>query len=242
MEKEKVIFGRNAVLEYLKSARELSGELLISDGAHGKIIDIISSEAKRRSIRVRKASKDELQKIHASSNHQGVILLMSGGQKTLSGADLIHECTESNGVIVLLDQLTDPHNIGAIIRTAEALGAKGVVMPKAHAPEMGSTIAKTSAGATAYIPVVIVPNAAQFIDQAKDAGIWVVGSDDSGTTPAEKLPTIRPALLVIGSEGTGMRRLTAEKCDYVVKIPLKGKISSLNASVAAGILLYELLK
>ncbi|HNX59284.1 MAG TPA: RNA methyltransferase, partial [Spirochaetota bacterium] len=114
--------------------------------------------------------------------------------------------------------------------------------PKAHAPEMGATIAKTSAGATAHIPVVVIPNAAQFIDQAKDAGIWVVGSDDTGTTPAGQLSTIRPALLVIGSEGTGMRRLTAEKCDYVVRIPLKGNISSLNASVAAGILLYELLR
>ncbi|HNX58398.1 MAG TPA: RNA methyltransferase substrate-binding domain-containing protein, partial [Spirochaetota bacterium] len=135
MEKEKVIFGRNAVLEYLKSTRELSGELLVSDGAHGKIIDTITSEAKRRGVRVRLTSKDELSKIHDSSNHQGVILLMSGGQKTLDGEDLIKECASTGGVIVLLDQLTDPHNIGAIIRTAEALGAKGVVMPKAHAPE-----------------------------------------------------------------------------------------------------------
>ena len=242
MENEKVIFGRNAVLEYLKSTRELSGELLISDGAHGKIIDTIASEAKRRGVRVRLTSKDDLSKIHDSSNHQGVILLMSGGRKALDGAELIRECASTGGVIVLLDQLTDPHNIGAIIRTAEALGAKGVVMPKAHAPEMGATIAKTSAGATAHIPVVIIPNAAQFMDQAKDAGIWVVGSDDTGTTPASELSKIRPALLVIGSEGTGMRRLTAEKCDYVVRIPLKGNISSLNASVAAGILLYELLR
>ena len=107
---------------------------------------------------------------------------------------------------------------------------------------MGGVVAKTSAGATAHIPVVIVANAARFLDEAKDAGVWVIGSDDQADTEISKLSSIRPALLVIGSEGEGMRRLTAEKCDHIVKIPLKGKVSSLNASVAAGILLYELLK
>ncbi|HEY1407273.1 MAG TPA: 23S rRNA (guanosine(2251)-2'-O)-methyltransferase RlmB [Spirochaetota bacterium] len=242
MENQKIIVGRNAVFEYLRSARELSGELLVSGSAHGKIIDTIIGEAKKRGIRIQHVDKDELSQLHPSSNHQGVILRMSGGVKTMDARGLLELCAEKKGVLVLLDQLTDPHNIGAIIRSAEALGACGVVIPKAHAPDMGATIAKTSAGAIAHIPVVIASNAAQFMEEAKQAELWVIGSDDSGTTPLGKLSTLRPALLVIGSEGTGMRRLTAEKCDYVVKIPLKGKISSLNASVAAGILLYELLK
>jgi 23S rRNA (guanosine2251-2'-O)-methyltransferase len=242
VEKEKVIFGRNVVLEYIRGANNLSGEILVSDSAHGKIIDTIVSEAKRRSIRVRKVPREELDSYHRSANHQGVILLMTGGTRVIDDDDLIAQCVSSRGVLVLLDQLTDPHNIGAIIRTAEALGALGVIMPKAHAPESGSTIAKTSAGATAHIPVVITANAARFIDDAKSAGIWVVGSDDTGTTSMSSLSSIRPVLLVIGNEGMGMRRLTSEKCDYIVRIPLKGKVSSLNASVAAGILLYEILR
>jgi 23S rRNA (guanosine2251-2'-O)-methyltransferase len=242
LEKETVVFGRNVVLEYLRSADDLSGELLVSDSAHGKIIETIVQAARGRGIKIRTVSKTELSRYNPSSNHQGVILLKSRGRSVMDADQLIKECITQKAVLVLLDQLTDPHNIGAIIRSAEALGSIGVVMTKAHAPELNATITKTSAGAVAHLPVVTVSNAARFIEDARLAGIWVIGSDDTGSTPIAELSSIKPALLVIGNEGTGMRRLTAEKCDYVVRIPLKGRVSSLNASVAAGILLYECLK
>ena len=212
-----------------------------ADG-HGKIMDVIRLEARKRGINVVSASKEDLARLHDSASHQGVILRVKSSDEALDEKMLIHRTVEKKGIIVLLDQLTDPHNIGAIIRTAEALGAQGIVMPRAHAPVASDTIAKTSAGATAHIPMVMVANAARFLEDAKDAGLWVVGSDETGTTGMSELSSIKPALLVIGNEGTGMRRLTGEKCDYIVRIPLKGKVSSLNASVAAGILIYEMLK
>jgi 23S rRNA (guanosine2251-2'-O)-methyltransferase len=204
-------------------------------------MDIIRQEARKRGINVVSVDKDEIAKLHDSSSHQGVILRVRSSDEALDEKMLIQKTVEKKGIIVLLDQLTDPHNIGAIIRTAEALGAQGIVMPRAHAPVASETIAKTSAGATAHIPMVMVANAARFIEDAKSAGLWVVGSDETGTTEMSELSSIKPALLVIGNEGTGMRRLTAEKCDYIVRIPLKGKVSSLNASVAAGILIYEMI-
>ncbi|MGL4370242.1 MAG: 23S rRNA (guanosine(2251)-2'-O)-methyltransferase RlmB [Spirochaetota bacterium] len=242
MEEKEIIFGRNPVLEYLKAGRQISGTLYVSENAHGKIIDVIREAAHSRKVKVQNCPKETLSRMHDGASHQGVILVIQSGETAVDYASLLKRTVSEKGVLVLLDQLTDPHNVGAIIRTAEALGALGVIMPKSHAPALGETIAKTSAGATAHIPVVLVPNAARFMDEAKDAGMWVIGSSDKADTEIAALSQIKPALLVIGSEGEGMRHLTAEKCDHIVKIPLKGKISSLNASVAAGILLYELLK
>jgi len=242
LEEKEIVYGRNPVLEYLKSGTDIRATLHLSDSAHGKIIDVIREAARARRVKIEVCTKEKLALMHDGAGHQGVILVIEAGRIQIDADELVRRTVASNGVLVLLDQLTDPHNVGAIIRTAEALGAEGVIMPKAHAPELGKVVAKTSAGATAHIPVVLVPNAARFIDDAKDKGIWAVGSDDAADTEISKLSSIRPALLVIGSEGEGMRRLTAEKCDHIVKIPLKGKVSSLNASVAAGILLYELLK
>jgi 23S rRNA (guanosine2251-2'-O)-methyltransferase len=242
LEKKRIICGRNPVYEYLRSSKELKGVLYISESAHGKIIEQISGEAKRRGISVQKCDKDKLEELSQSSHDQGVVLAVSTvGEEAVTEKSLIEDIAAKKGVLVLLDQLTDPHNIGAIIRTAEALGADGVLMPRAHAPEMNATIIKSAAGATAHIPVITVANAARFIDQAKEARFWVVGTDESGTTKLSELKTIRPALVVIGSEGSGMRRLTTEKCDFIVKIPLKGKVTSLNASVAAGIVLFHVL-
>lgn len=242
MEEKEVIYGRNPVLEYLKSGSDIRATLFLSDSAHGKIIDVIKDAARSRKVAVELCSKEKLATMHEGASHQGVILVIEAGKAALDENELVKRVVKNNGVLVLLDQLTDPHNVGAIIRTAEALGASGIIIPKSHAPEMGGVVAKTSAGATAHIPVVLVANAARFLDEAREAGVWVIGSDDQADTDISKLSTIRPALLVIGNEGEGMRRLTAEKCDHIVKIPLKGQVSSLNASVAAGILLYELLK
>lgn len=239
------VYGRNAVLEYLRTLKEGQGaELYVSQSAHGKIIQEIMNEASRARVRVVPREKGFFSDLGPSSVHQGVALNIQrdAGDAARAGDDgLIERAVSSRGVIVLLDQLTDPHNVGSIIRTAEALGAVGVVTLKAHSSPVTATVIKASAGATAHLPVLEVSNAAQFLDKAKRAGCWIIGSAANGTVGMKRLRELRPAVLVIGSEGTGMRRITGEKCDHVVRIPLKGRVESLNASVAAGILLYELL-
>ena len=243
MEKKEIIFGRNPVLEYIKNTQDSKGiELFISKNAHGKIIDIIANEARAKGIRIEFCEKEKLLKHHPSSRHQGVILLTSSKRDSKNDQDFIRQVSENRGVLVLLDQLNDPHNIGSIIRTVEALGGNGVILPKSNSPKISGTIAKVSAGATAYLRIITVPNIAGFLDQCRESGFWIIGTADDGTSSLEKLKELRPSVIIVGSEGKGMRRLTREKCDYIFKIPLKGNVSSLNASVAAGIVLYEALK
>ncbi len=235
MEAKKMIPGRNPVFEYLQTDAKPEA-LYLSDSAQGKIVDSIIQAAKKKSVKIIKCDNKTLDEMFAG-NHQGVILT---AKQTSAGIDL-KAVAAKNGVIVLLDQITDPHNTGAIIRSAEALGADGVVMQKVNSSGINETVIKTSAGATAYIDVEIVSNIAQFIDRAKDAGFWVIGTSGEAQKNVRELKDTKPAVIVIGAEGSGMRRLTQEKCDFLAKIPLKGKVSSLNASVAAGITLYEFL-
>ncbi len=238
------VLGRNAVMEYLRAMKPGEGPgagLFISDGAHGKIIQSIINEASRVGLLVERRGKDFFSALGPSSSHQGVLLRTKEKARKDEG-DYLQRAARAKGVIVFLDQLTDPHNVGSIIRSAEALGASGVVMLKSHAAPLTPTVVKSSAGATAHIPVIEETNAARFLDRARDEGFWVLGSAGEGEDMPSTLGEFRPAVLVIGSEGSGMRRSTAEKCDRVVRIPLRGKVGSLNASVAAGILLYELLK
>jgi 23S rRNA (guanosine2251-2'-O)-methyltransferase len=243
MEKKEVIYGRNPVLEYLKQIDDSAGtELYISDSAHGKIIDIIISEAKKRNIQFQFCNRDFLFKYHSSSKHQGVVLIASLKRDNLSDDEFIKNTGDKSGLIVLLDQLTDPHNIGSIIRTTEALGGDAVAFPRANSPEINATIKKTAAGATAYLKTFSISNVAQFLENAKKSGFWIIGSDEDGNEDLTRLKELKPAVIIIGNEGTGMRRLTREKCDYIFRIPLKGRISSLNASVAAGILIYEAMR
>lgn len=146
------------------------------------------------------------------------------------------------GILVLLDQLTDPHNIGSIIRTAEALGAAGLVITKSRSTDINSTVIKTSSGATAHLRILTISNISNFIEKAKKIGFWIIGTGERGNAKLSLLKEMKPSIIIIGNEGKGIRRLTQEKCDIIAQIPLKGKISSLNASVAAGIILYEALK
>lgn len=246
MENEKIIFGRNPVLEYIKQLPDGSKAVLyISGSAHGKILDVIAGRAKEKRIKVEHCEKDYLARLCPSSKHQGVIIMLPPGTENagnkLNENDFLTSVREKKGVIVLLDQISDPHNAGSIIRTTEALGGDGVVIPKSHSAEITGTVVKASAGATAYIRILSVPNAASFIDSAKKAGFWIIGTSDKGDTEPGRLTELKPCVIIIGSEGTGMRRLTQEKCDYIAAIPLKGNVASLNASVAAGIVLYEIL-
>lgn len=242
MENQEIIFGRNPVLEYIKQLAEGSGAVLyISDNAHGKIIDIIIGRAKEKRIKIEHCTREYLAGLYPSSKHQGIILMLPRGKENTDDGDFLALAQQKKGVIVLLDQLSDPHNVGSIIRSAEALGADGVVIPKDRSADITGTVIKASAGATAYLKILTVPNIASFIEKAKKSGFWIIGTSDKGDTNLDRLKELRPAVIIIGSEGTGMRRLTQEKCDYIVAIPLKGHVSSLNASVAAGIILYEAL-
>lgn len=239
MEDKKIVFGRNPVLEYLRAIDSGSaGELLFSESAHGKAIDEIKTLAREKNIRTSPTGNHMLDKMSGEGAHQGVVLRIS--YRSLNKDFSLETIAGNNGFIVLLDQITDPHNAGSIIRSAEAFGASAVIMPKANSSGITPIVEKSAAGATAHIHIEIVSNAAQFLDQAKKKGFWILGSSDHGNISLKKIKEIRPAVLIIGSEGKGMRRLTEEKCDYVARIPLTGQVSSLNASVAAGIFLYEL--
>lgn len=243
MERKKIITGRNPVFEYLKSWDSSNkGEVHVSSSAHGKIIGDIINLAKNKKIKVLQEDKDFFKKISSSSSHQGVALYVHVKNEKSDPDSIFKKIFSEKGVVLLLDQITDPHNLGSIIRSAEALGCGAVVLPKNNSADINETVIKASAGATAYMEIINISNVAQFLEQLKKDGFWIVGTSDQGTVSINKLSDIKPACLIIGSEGKGMRRLTEEKCDYIVSIPLKGKISSLNASVAAGIALYEILK
>jgi len=242
LENQEIIYGRNPVYEYLRNAAHGDvEELLVSDHSHGKIIDEILALARDNKIPVSCKDRGFFQRIAPSSQHQGIALKISMRREPDS-EDIVSAAVKEKGVIVLLDQITDPHNTGAIIRTAEALGCRGIVIPRSRSAGITPAVVKAASGATAHISISTVANAASFIENAKKAGVWVIGTSDHGTCPLGEIGSIRPALVIIGSEGEGMRRLTEEKCDYIVSIPLKGKVSSLNASVAAGIVLYEIMK
>ncbi len=243
METKDLIFGRNAVLEYLKAAAPGDRTpVYVSETAHGPIIDRILAEAERKRIKVVRADKSFFKNLGPSSKHQGTAIASPAVKKEGAPDTLLSRVAGIRGVIVLLDQLTDPHNVGSVIRTAEALGASAVVMTKAHSPGITPAVVKSAAGATAHIETHTVSNASEFMKRASAAGFWIIGSSDRGDRGPENMGDLRPAVLVIGSEGSGMRHLTGERCHCTVRIPLKGETSSLNASVAAGILLYELLK
>ncbi|MCL1865547.1 MAG: 23S rRNA (guanosine(2251)-2'-O)-methyltransferase RlmB [Spirochaetes bacterium] len=247
MEKKEIIIGRNPVLEYLSSIEDCTGvELHLSSTAHGKIIADIQNICKRKKVKVVIEDKLFFKDISSSSKHQGVILYVPIKKQVYDRTDLLKKIAEEKGVVVLLDQITDPHNLGSIIRTAEAFGCKAVILSKDNSADVNETVVKTSAGATAHIEIITVVNVAQFLEDIKKMGFWIIGTSDKGTVSIKDHNNLHnnlhPACIIIGSEGKGMRRLTGEHCDYIVSIPLKGHVSSLNASVAAGIVLYEIMK
>ncbi|MBN2436194.1 MAG: 23S rRNA (guanosine(2251)-2'-O)-methyltransferase RlmB [Spirochaetes bacterium] len=235
-----IVFGRIPVFEYMRSGLVTSSAtLLIASGIKENSLTEIISLSKKRGVRSERADKDRLEKLcGGDKNHQGIALINCPLYPEFEENQL--EAIASNkGTVLVLDQLTDPHNIGAIIRSAEAFGCKGVIITKDNSASVTSTVIKSSAGASAYMPLMKVTNLARTIDLLKDKGFWIIGSSDKGQENMSKISEYSPLAIVIGSEGTGMRDLTEKKCDLVVRIELTGKVSSLNASVAASILLYE---
>ena len=238
---EFTIEGRNAVIEAFRSGKTID-KLYIMDGCQDGPVMTIKREAKKQDTLVKYVAKERLDQISETGRHQGVIAIAAAYE--YAEVDDILAAAEEKGeapFLFLLDNIEDPHNLGAIIRTANLAGAHGVIIPKNRAVGLTAVVARTSAGALNYTPVAKVTNLAKTIEELKKKGRWFVCADMDGTTMYE-LDLKGPIGLVIGSEGQGVGRLVKEKCDMTASIPMKGNIDSLNASVAAGVLAYEIVR
>ncbi|MFI3253038.1 MAG: 23S rRNA (guanosine(2251)-2'-O)-methyltransferase RlmB [Eubacteriales bacterium] len=239
MENDGVIEGRNAVTEALRANIGID-KIFLLKGSEDKNLGHIASTARSRGIVVVDADRKKLDSLSKTHSHQGVIALST--VREYVSVDDILKVAEERGekpFLLLCDELTDPHNLGAVIRTADASGCHGVIIPKRRSASLTAIVAKVSAGAIAHVPVARVSNITSTIKELQDAGIWVFGATMEGTTKLYDADLKNACAIVIGNEGSGLGRLVAESCDFLVTIPMCGKINSLNASVAAGVLLYE---
>lgn len=236
-----IIYGRNAVLEAFRSGKTID-RLYVQEGVADGTLQSILRTAKKTDAVINFVSKDRLNKYAEGDKHQGVVA-MAAAYNYADVEDILNAAKEKDEppFIIVLDDIEDPHNLGAIIRTANQAGAHGVIIPKRHAVGLTATVARTSAGAINYMPVAKVTNISRTIEELKEKGIWFACADMSGELMYNC--NLTGAIgLVIGSEGSGVSRLVKEKCDFVVKIPMFGQIDSLNASVAAGVLSYEIVR
>lgn len=238
---EMTIEGRNAVLEAFRSGKTVDKLFLLDGCKDGPILSIVR-EAKKHGTLINYVRKERLDQLSETGKHQGVVAFLAAYHYA-EVEDILNLAKEKGEppFLFLLDNIEDPHNLGAIIRTANLAGAHGVIIPKRRAVGLTATVAKTSAGAINYTPVARVTNLAATIEELKKCGIWFVCADMDGE-PMYHLYLTGPIGLVIGNEGEGVSRLVKEKCDFVASIPMKGEIDSLNASVAAGVLAYEIVR
>ena len=238
-EADGVIEGRNAVTEALRAGTAID-KLYVARGDTDRTLARIVALAKEAGVTVVDTDHRKLDAMSCTHSHQGVIAVAA--VRAYASLEEIFAAAEQRGeqpLIVVCDELSDPHNLGAVIRTAECAGAHGVIIPKRRSAGLTAVVAKTSAGAVSYLPVARVANLPALLKELKERGVWVFGTAADGTTRLYDADLKGPAAIVIGSEGSGMSRLVAESCDFLVSIPMKGNISSLNASAAAAILLYE---
>ena len=238
-EADGLIEGRNAVIEALRTEASID-KIFIQKGEVDKTLGHIASKARAAGIVVVEADRRKLDGMSRTHAHQGVIAL-AAVREYVSVDDILADAAAKNEspLIVVCDEISDPHNLGAIIRTAYCAGAHGVVIPKRRSAGLTSVVAKTSAGAVSHMKVARVPNIPSLLKDLKKQGVWVFGTAANGTTDLYGADLKGPAAIVIGSEGDGMTRLAAENCDFLVSIPMKGDLNSLNASASAAILLYE---
>lgn len=238
---EDMVAGRNAVMEALKGSRSVNKLMIANGSTEGSIKEIIAV-AKDKGVNIQYWDRSKLDSIARGIRHQGVLAQVAPVQYAELD-DILQVAKDRNEppFIVLLDELEDPHNLGAILRTADAAGVHGVLIPKHRSCPLSATVAKTSAGAVEHVPVARVGNLVQTIKKLKQEGLWVAAADMDGKDYYDTDLT-GPLLLIIGSEGQGVGRLVKEQCDFVVRIPMVGKINSLNASVAGSILMYEAMK
>ena len=238
-EADGVIEGRNAVIEALRAGTAID-KIYLAKGDTDSALGHIANTARANGVVVVNADRRKLDEMSRTHAHQGVIAVAAVW--AYASIEDIFQRAEERGeapLIVLCDELSDPHNLGAVIRTAECAGAHGVVIPKRRSAGLTAIVAKTSAGAVSHIPVARVPNLTALMKELQKRGVWIFGAEMNGNTSLYEADLKGPAAIVIGSEGSGMSRLVAETCDFTVSIPMKGKINSLNASAAAAILLYE---
>lgn len=238
---ENQVEGRNAILEVFKSGRDIEKIIVAKGNTEGTIRRIMSMAAEKGVV-VQQVERKRLDEMSQTKNHQGVIAIVSS-HSYVSVEDILKKAEEKGKepFIIILDEITDPHNFGAILRTADAAGADGVIISKRRSVGLTATVAKTSAGAIEYVPVAKVTNIANTIEDLKKAGLWIACTDMDGKSYFES-DLKGPLALVIGSEGEGVGRLIKEKCDFTVSIPMYGNISSLNASVAAALFMYEVVR
>lgn len=233
-----IICGRNPVLEAVRSGREID-RLLIAHGISGGSVTAIIAKCKAKGVLIKEISPQKLDYYCGGANHQGVaVMLASQEYSTVDDIMALADGRNEKPFIIICDGLEDPHNLGAVIRTAEATGVHGVIIPERRSASLNATVAKAACGALEYVPVARVTNIASTIDMLKDKGVWVFGADMDGEDYT-KTDFDVPCAIVIGNEGKGIGTLTAKKCDKIISLPMLGKINSLNASVAAGILMYE---
>lgn len=232
------IIGKNPVIEALKSERDIN-KIFIAEGSQGGQMQQVIGLAKSAGVLVQFVPKKKIDQM-AEGNHQGVIAQVAAYQYAEID-DLFASAEKKNEApfFVLLDEIEDPHNLGSIMRTADAVGAHGIIIPKRRAVGLTATVAKASTGAIEYIPVVRVTNMARTIDELKERGVWIAGTDAKGKQDYRQFDGTMPIGLVIGSEGKGMGRLIRDKCDFLIRLPMAGHVTSLNASVASALLMYE---
>lgn len=239
---ELMIEGRNAVTEALKAGRTID-KVFIASGDTDSTLRRIASLAKQSGSVVTYCDRRKLDTMTQTGTHQGVIA-MAAAREYCSVADIIENARNKGEapLIVICDEITDPHNLGAIIRTAECVGAHGIIIPKRRSSGLTAVVAKTSAGAMEYMPIARVSNLSRAIETLKDNGVWIYGTAADGASSLYDTDLTGAVAIVIGSEGEGMGRLVAESCDFMISIPMKGHINSLNASNAGAIMLYEALR
>jgi 23S rRNA (guanosine2251-2'-O)-methyltransferase len=240
--REDIVEGRNAVIEALKSDRTIEQILIASGNMEGSINKVIAI-AREKKIVIKEVDRKKLDSISETGVHQGVIAIVTPFK--YSEVEDILKYAEEKGekpFIVILDELEDPHNLGSIVRTAELSGVHGIIIPKRRNVGVTATVYKAAAGAIEHMKIAKVTNINTVIDELKELGIWVYGAEIDGDSYSYETDFSGPCALIIGSEGRGMSKLTKDKCDKLVKIPMVGKINSLNASVAGGIMMYEILK
>jgi 23S rRNA (guanosine2251-2'-O)-methyltransferase len=237
-----IIAGRKPVIEALNAGTPVE-KIYILRGTHGEPIDTIKRLARQKNILCSEADKHVIEKFSRDTNSQGVVAIV-GTKEYIDVDDILSIATTKNekAFILLFDEIEDPHNLGALIRTAVCLGAHGGIIPKHNAAPVNETVAKTSAGASAHFPIAKVTNIAATIEELKEKGIWIVGTDADAQRSFTDVDYSMPVALVIGNEGKGIRRLVKEKCDFLVKIPMTGSFDSLNASVAGALIMYEVFR
>ena len=241
MENSNIICGRNPVLEALRSGREID-RLLVAHGTGGGSVTAIIAKCRAKGILIKEISPQKLDYYCGGANHQGVAVMFASQEyATVEDMFALAETRGEKPFLIICDEIEDPHNLGAIIRTAEATGVHGVIIPERRSASLNATVAKAACGALEYVPVARVTNIANTIDALKQRGVWVFGADMDGDDYT-RTDFDTPCALVIGNEGKGIGAITAKKCDAVISLPMHGKINSLNASVAAGILMYEVVR